>query len=138
MKSHLGVITVLAALVLISLLAILQSSGSTGTHMSRVLWNGFLFAVPIALGALIFARMRWALMAAVMYGTIGLALDISTVVQEVTKADGHLSVLMLSGLTGLLNFLLIAIGGRGFLDVLQPASPPAGRAPNPRSPSSKE
>ena len=138
MKSHLGVITVLAALVLISLLAILQSSGSTGTHMSRVLWNGFLFAVPIALGALIFARMRWALMAAVMYGTIGLALDISTVVQEVTKADGHLSVLMLSGLTGLLNFLLIAIGGRGFLDVLHPASPPADSAPNHPSPSSKE
>ena len=77
-------------------------------------------------------------MAAVMYGTIGLALDISTVVQELTKADGQSMVLMLSGLTGLLNFLLIAIGGRGFLDVLQPPSPPAGRAPNPRFPSSKE
>lgn len=138
MKSHLGVIIVLATLVLISLLATLQSSGSTGTQMSRVLWNGFLFAIPFALGALLFAGMRWALMAAVMYGTIGLALDISTVVQELTKADGHLPVLMLSGLTGLLNFLLIAIGGRGFLDVLQSTSPPADRAPNHPSPSSKE
>lgn len=138
MTPHLGVIIVLAALVLISLLATLQGSGSTGSHMSRVLWNAFLFAIPIALTAFLLARTRWALMATVMYGTIGLALDISTVVQELTKADGQSTVLMLSGLTGLLNFLLIAIGGRGFLDVLQPASPPAGRAPNPRSPSSKE
>lgn len=138
MKSHLSVIIVLAALVLISLFATFHSSGSTGTPMSRVLWNGFLFAIPITLAAVLLARARWALMAAVMYGTIGLALDISTVVQELTKADGHSTVLMLSGLTGLLNFLLIVIGGRAFLDVLQPASPPASRAPNPRSPSSEE
>ena len=138
MKPHLGMTIVLAALVLISHFATLQSSGSTGTHMSRVLWNGFLFAIPLILAAFLLARARWALMAAVMYGTIGLALDISTVVQELTKADGQPAVLTLSGLTGLLNFVLIAIGGRAFLDVLQPASPPAGRAPNPRSPSSQE
>lgn len=137
MSSHLGVIIILVTLVLISLVATLQGSGSTDAHMSRMVWNGFLFAIPITLTAFLLARARWALMAAVMYGTIGLALDISTVVQELTKADGHSTVLMLSGLTGLLNFLLIAIGGRGFLDVLQPASPPADRAPNPRSPSSK-
>lgn len=137
MTSHLGVIIVLAALVLISLVATLQGSGSAGTHMSRVLWNGFLFAIPIVLTAFLLARARWALMGAVMYGTIGLALDISTVVQELTKADGQPAILMLSGLTGLLNFVLIALGGRAFLDVLQPASPPASRAPNPRSPSSQ-
>jgi hypothetical protein len=138
MTSHRGVISVLVALVIISLLGTLHGSGFTGTQASHVLWNGFLFGIPLALGVLLFARVRWALMAAVMYGTIGLALDISTVVQELTKAGGQSRVLMLSGLTGLLNFLLIAIGGRGFLDVLQPASPPTGRAPNPRSPSSKE
>lgn len=110
-----------------------NSSISTG---HQIAWNGFLFAIPIALIGFLLARARWALMAAVMYGTIGLALDISTVVQELTKADGHPTVLVLSGITGVLNFLLIAIGGRGFLDVLQPASPPAGRAPNPQSPSS--
>ena len=73
-----------------------------------------------------------------MYGTIGLALDISTVVQEVTKAESQSSVVLSSGITGVLNFLLIAIGGRGFLDVLQPTSPPTGPAPNPRFPSSPE
>jgi hypothetical protein len=138
MTSHFGVVIVLAALVITSLFAPLQDSGPTGTPISRVLWNGFLFAIPLALAAFLLTRARWALMAAVMYGTIGLALDISTVVQELTKANGHSAALMLSGLTGFLNFVLIVIGGRGFLDVLQPASPPAGRAPNPPSPSSKE
>ncbi|MDQ6735362.1 MAG: hypothetical protein M3Z35_14800 [Nitrospirota bacterium] len=137
MKSRISMIIVLAVLVMVSLLSTtLHGSESSGTHVSRVFWDGFLFAIPVALVGFLMAKARWALMAAVMYGTIGLALDISTVVQELTKADGHPTVLVLSGITGVLNFLLIAIGGRGFLDVLQPASPPAGRAPNPQSPSS--
>lgn len=131
-------IVILAALVVVSLLStILPDSNSSGTH-NRVFWDVFLFAIPITLAGFIVANARWALMAAVMYGTIGLALDISTVVQELTKGEGHTTVLMLSGITGGLNFLLLAIGGRGFLDVLQAASPPASRAPNPQSPSSKE
>ena len=139
MKSHPGMIVILAALVVVSLLStILPDSNSSGTHMNRVFWDVFLFAIPITLAGFIVAGARWALMAAVMYGTIGLALDISTVVQELTKGEGHPTVLMLSGITGGLNFLLLAIGGRGFLDVLQAASPPASRAPNPQSPSSKE
>jgi hypothetical protein len=111
-----------------------NSSISTG---HQIAWNGFLFGIPIVLAAFLVTKARWALMAAVMYGTIGLALDISTVVQELTKADGQPTVLVLSGITGVLNFLLIAIGGSGFLDVLRPESPPVGRAPNPQSPSSK-
>jgi hypothetical protein len=139
MKSHPGMIVILAALVMVSLLATtLSDSDSSGAHMNRVFWDGFLFAIPITLAGFIVAKARWALMAAVMYGTIGLALDISTVVQELTKADGQPTILVLSGITGVLNFLLIAIGGRGFLDVLQPALPPAGHAPNPQSPSSKK
>lgn len=51
-----------------------------------------------------------------MYGTIGLALDLSTIVQELTQGGSQASVLVISGITGLLNFLLIAIGGRRFLD----------------------
>jgi len=138
LRAHLGMIVILAALVMASLLSTtLAGSESSGIHIHRVLWDGFLFAIPIILAGFIVLKARWALMAAVMYGTIGLALDISTVVQELTQADGRPTVLVLSGITGLLNFLLIAIGGRGFLDVLRPASPPASRAPNPQSPSSK-
>jgi len=104
----------------------------------RIISGAFFFGIPILLSALTLLRIRWAFMAAVMYGTIGLALDISTVVQEVTKAESQSSVVLSSGITGVLNFLLIAIGGRGFLDVLQPTSPPTGPAPNPRFPSSPE
>ncbi len=139
MKSPIVLLIILATLVIASLLsATIQHSGSGGSYASRLFWNGFLFALPIALAAFIVARARWALMAAVMYGTIGLALDISTAVQELTRTEVQSTVLVLSGITGLLNFLLIAIGGRGFLDVLQPASPPASHAPSPRSHSSKE
>lgn len=138
MTPRLGVILILTLLVLFSLVDMLGGSAPAATHLSGAVWNGFLFGIPLALGLLLFGRVRWALMAAVMYGTIGLALDISTVVQELTKGDGQPNVVALSGLTGLLNFLLIAIGGRGFLDVLRPASLPTGRVPNLRSPSSKE
>jgi hypothetical protein len=138
MKSRIGTIIILAALVMVSLLATaLQDSESRGTHVGRVFWVGFLFAIPVALAVFLVTKARWALMAAVMYGTIGLALDISTVVQELTQADGQPTVLALSGITGVLNFLLIAIGGRAFLDVLQAGSPPAGHAPNRQSPFSK-
>jgi hypothetical protein len=138
LRTHLGMIVILAGLVTMSLLSttLAGSESSGGTHIHRVFWDGFLFAIPIILAGFIVVKARWALMAAVMYGTIGLALDISTAVQELTQADGRPTVLVLSGITGLLNFLLIAIGGRGFLDVLRPASPPTNRAPNPRSPSS--
>lgn len=139
MKSHRGMIVILAALVVVSFLsAILPDPAVSGTHTNRLFWDVFLFAIPLTLAGFIVTNTRWALMAAVMYGTIGLALDISTVVQELTKGDGQPAVLMLSSITGGLNFLLIAIGGRSFLDVLQAASPPANHAPNPRSPSSKE
>ena len=54
-------------------------------------------------------------MAAVMYGTVGLALDISTLVQGLTKPEVPQMVTAMSGVTGLLNFLLIVFGGKGFL-----------------------
>jgi len=139
MKSHPGMIVILAALVVVSLFSMtLSDSDSSGTHMYPLFWDVFLFGIPITLAGFIVSKARWVLMAAVMYGTIGLALDISTVVQELTKGEGQPTVLMLSGITGVLNFLLIAIGGRGFLDVLQATSPPASRAPNPRFPSSEK
>lgn len=86
-------------------------------------WLGFLYGVPLILVGALVSGQRWALMAAVMYGTIGLALDLSTIVQELTQGPGQASVLAVSGVTGLLNFLLILLGGRGFLDAYRPPSP---------------
>ena len=99
-------------------------------------WLLFLYGLPLALIGCLLAQQRWALMAAVMYGTVGLALDISTVVQGLTKPDVPQMTTVMSGMTGLLNFLLIVFGGKSFLDVMSASSPPEFPRPNPPSPSS--
>jgi hypothetical protein len=99
-------------------------------------WALFLYGLPLALIGCLLAGQRWALMAAVMYGTVGLALDISTVVQGLTKPDVPQMVTIMSGVTGALNFSLIVFGGNGFLNVMSASSPPGSPRPNPPSPSS--
>jgi hypothetical protein len=89
----------------------------------QLAWDGFLFWMPLILAGLLFSRARWVLMASVMYGTIGLALDISTLVQTLTHSDFQSRLVMMSIASGLLNFLLIVLGGRGFLEVI-----PTGRS----------
>ena len=99
------------------------------------MWNMFLFGIPTLLVGALLARQRWALMAAVIYGTVGLALDISTLVYVLThEAEGQYygSAVCLSGL---LNFLLIAFGGKGFLSVIDSGTLPKGRPPSHPSPS---
>jgi hypothetical protein len=104
---------------------------------SGLIWTGFLFGLPLILIGFLLAGHRWAFMAGVMYGTIGLALDISTAMHELGRLETRDSLPVMSGLSGLLNILLIVAGGRGFLDVGPVASPPAPREappPNPPSP----
>jgi hypothetical protein len=113
-----------------------QSSDMQASSHGRLLWNGFLFGIPLILTGFLAAGARWAFMAGVMYGTIGLALDIATVVQGLTNPDaqrGVLRILWASGITGLLNGLLILIGGRGLLDVGPSGTPPGGPPPSPPS-----
>jgi hypothetical protein len=73
-------------------------------------------------------------MATVIYGTIGLALDIATLVQEATLAEVREAVVILGGLSGVFNFLLIACGGYAFLSEITAGHPVATRPPNPPSP----
>lgn len=100
-------------------------------------WKGFLYGIPTILAGLALLGQRWVSMAAVMYGTVGLALDISTLVQEMTygaaRAGGGSAVFWFSALTGTLNFLLIVIGGRAFLTVPADVTPLSDRPPNPPS-----
>ena len=129
-----NMVWVLAALVGVAVAAnAVSDAGSSLSSARDMIWAGFFFGVPVVLAGLLMAGKRWALMAGVMYGTIGLALDISTIVQEITKSALP-RTLLLSGVSGLLNFLLIVIGGRGFLDVLARPTPPADRPPNLRFP----
>jgi len=117
--------------ILIALASLSASGPGTGGHVVR---NGFVYGLPLILMGLLLAQVRWALMTSVMYGTVGLALDISTAVQDLTKTGAGAEALLLSGLSGLVNFLLIVFGGRGFLDVGTAARPPESPRPNPLSP----
>lgn len=117
--------------ILIALAVFAPSGTGTGGHLIR---NGFLYGLPLILLSFLLAHARWALMAGVMYGTVGLALDISTAVQDLTKTDVGVEALLISGVSGLVNFLLIVLGGRGFLDVGPATRPPESPRPNPLSP----
>ncbi len=117
--------------ILIALAVFAQPGSGTGWPIIR---NGFLYGLPLVLLGLLLAQVRWALMAGVMYGTVGLALDISTAVQDLTKTGAGAEALLISGASGLVNFLLIVLGGRAFLDVGPAAKPPGSPRPNPPSP----
>jgi len=135
----------LMALLLVGLaiLALFQPAAQ-GAEPSRSIWhqlawNGFLFWMPLILAGLLFGRARWVLMAGVMYGTIGLALDISTLVQTLIHSEPQSRLVIMSVASGLLNFLLIVLGGRAFLDVngtgTSRSTPPGAPPPSPPSPS---
>lgn len=96
-------------------------------------WIGFLVVTPLCLAVLVWWGFWWAAMACVMYGTVGLALDLATTIQILTK-DQEAGLSFLSNLiSGCLNFLLILFGGRSFLDVTQAPQPQEPRPPNPPS-----
>lgn len=98
-------------------------------------WIGFLVVTPLCLAVLIWRRYWWATMACVMYGTVGLALDLATTIQILTK-DQEVGLSLLNNLiSGSLNFLLILFGGRSFLDATQAPTPQESHPPNPPSPS---
>ena len=97
---------------------------------------GFLIGLPLFLLVAVRLGYRWATMASVIYGTVGLALDLSTMVQLITKDQPTVAMLTANGFSGILNFLVIAFGGRAFLDVSQAPPPPGSRPPNPPFPAS--
>lgn len=123
----------LAGLVVVQLGALLVRQDGPATPGSQVLWITFLVVIPLGLAAVVALRLRWAAMACVIYGTVGLALDLATAVQIVTKESALYPTLLSSGVSGLLNFLLIAFGGQQFLDVSPGPWPPESRPPNPPS-----
>lgn len=133
MKST-GLLPVLLGILIVEggMLALNRESVAGSAHGS--LWIGFLILMPVGLAALVWQNVRWAPMACVMYGTIGLALDLATLVQMITKSRDGWSALLATGVSGILNFLLIVLGGRVFLDVDRRPSPPGYRPPSPPSP----
>lgn len=99
-----------------------------------IAWRiGFFILMPLALAVLIGLQLRWAAMVCVIYATVGLALDVATIVQALTK-DSEAGVYVIAcAVSGLLNFFLIVFGGWSFLDVGGEPMPLESRPPNPPS-----
>ena len=98
-------------------------------------WWLFLVLLPLGLASAIMMNWGWAAVACVAYGTIGLAIDLATVVSILGGREGSGLTLALSVVSGSANFALIVFGGRAFWMILQGPGPQESRPPNPPSPS---
>ena len=93
----------------------------------------FFILIPLGLALLIWLQYRWVSAVCVFYATVGLAMDMATIVQTPAKdSEGIVSVVG-SGISGLFYFCLIVFGGRSFLNVGQGPTPPESRPPSPPS-----
>jgi len=107
-----------------------------GTEASRIGWILYLLACPITLAGLVWIGWSWTAMACVIYGTVGLALDLATVT-SILGGQGETGALFIfSVMSGTVNFLLILFSGRAFLHSFQGTALPESRPPSPPSPSS--
>ena len=98
-------------------------------------WWLFLVLLPLGLASSIMMSWGWAAMACVAYGTIGLAIDLATVVSVLGGREGSGLTVALSVVSGSANFALIVCGGRAFWMILQEPGPRESHPPNPPSPS---
>ena len=96
---------------------------------------GFFILIPLGLALLIWFQFRWAPVVCVFYATVGLAMDVATIVQALEKDSEGVASIMASGVSGLFYLCLIVFGGRSFLDVGQGPTPLEPRPPSPPFPS---
>ena len=93
----------------------------------------FFILIPLGLALLIWLQFRWVSVVCVFYATVGLAMDVATIVQTPAKDAEGVAPMMASGISGLFYFCLIVFGGRSFLGVGQEPTPPGSRPPSPPS-----
>src|SRR5215203_2547901 len=103
-------VTVLAGLLILGMWTVAQGRATTRTAAPHAIWTIFLILLPAGLAAMALRNMHWAAMGCVIYGTVGFALDVATAVQIITNDTDLFTALLLSGISGFLNFLLIALG----------------------------
>jgi hypothetical protein len=96
----------------------------------------YLLAFPITLAGLVWMGWSWTAMACVIYGTVGLAVDLATVTSILGGKSETDTLFFFSVMSGIVNFLLIVFGGRAFFHSLQGTALPVSRPPSPPSPSS--
>ena len=108
-----------------------------GSSFSQVMaWRISFFAlIPLGLCLLVWLQFRWSAAVCVFYATIGLAIDVATMVQALSTDADAVASIMASLVSGLFYFCLILFGWQSFLAVDQELMPPKFRPPNPPSPS---
>src|SRR6476620_4139756 len=122
----------LAAVGVATLVLVLSPTMPGSPH---VLWWFFLVLLPLGLAAALLLGWGWAAMASVAYGTIGLAVDLATVVSILGGREGSDLTLALSVVSGSANFALIVLGVGASWTIMQAIGPRGSRPPNPPSPS---
>ena len=100
------------------------------------MWWVFLVMLPVALATAIVIGWAWSAVVCVVYGTIGLALDLATVVSVLGGRGESDVTLGLSIVSGSANGALVIFGGRAFWTLLEQRRPPGSRPPSPPFPSS--
>ena len=108
----------------------------TATETGRIGWMLYLLGFPLILAGFVWTGWTWTAMACVIYGTVGLALDLSTVTSILGGKGEPDTLFFFSVMSGIVNFLLILFGARAFLDSFQETALPLSRPPSPPSPSS--
>lgn len=121
-------------LILVTLVTVEVGGVALSLIQPSPLMLGLLIGVPLLLGAAVWIGQRWVGLACVLYGTVGLALDLATAVHMMTKSAGEPAVLVHTGISGLVNVLLLVSGGRTVLDADPAPRPPGSRPPNPPFP----
>ena|SRR5689334_6430159 len=131
---HILVLTLLALSMVGAgaIVLVLSASGPRAPH----LWWLFLVVLPLGLVTVVLMGKSWAAMVCVAYGTIGLALDLATVISVLGRGEDSNVSLALSIVSGSANLVLIIFGGRASWAALEGPWPPKSRPPSPPSPSS--
>ena len=137
MKPARPIIALLVVLIIVEVSLFTLGSSSPLSTINQSVIVGFLFGFPtLLIGGLLVIRQQWIAMILVMYSTIALALDLATIVQESSQSSPHLAVLILTALSSLINFLIMAFGGHYALGFRPDIQPPEGRHPSLQSPAS--
>lgn len=109
---------------------------AAGVEATQAGWNLYLVILPFVLAGLVWLQWSWTAMACVIYGTVGLALDLATLASILGGGTRPEGLLTLSSGSALVNFLLIAVGGHALIRSLAGQKPRGSRPPSPPSPSS--
>ena len=132
--AHIRLIGTLIALVLhTAIVQWLNPSIDSGWVLHNPGWLAWLFLAPMALVGGLSAHQRWPFMAGVLYATVNLALDLATLIFDLTHGAPLLPLGLSTGPSAFLSFLAMLVAGQGTFAALTNARLPATRLPSPPS-----